>query len=115
MGEVIQKVEHAVLAGDSDHRNRGISGWEEKVSLQSKHLRGVGIDHATVGKGDDAFPHVVAGNFVECVDDTIAKLFGGFTVGYVVPMACFTRDTHDIGLPLFEGLRQDREVFSMLW
>src|SRR5205823_1104066 len=114
MGEVIQDVGHALLVQDLDHRDRSISCRKEKVPLQPKRFRSVGVHHAAVGKGDDPLSPVLAGDFIKCIDDAPAKLFGRFAIGYSVPMASFTGNSHDIDLPLLQCLGQDGEVFTMV-
>src|SRR5437879_13080088 len=99
MGDVIQDVEHALFVQDLDHRDRSISGGKEKVPLQPKRFRSVGVHHAAVGKGDDPLSPVLAGDFIKCIDDAPAKLFGGFATGYSALMPSVTGITHDMDLP----------------
>ena len=96
VGQIVQNIEDAMLICYADDGDRGVATGEEKFLVQTKHFGNVGIDDTTVGEDENTLPDMLAGNFIQGIDDALAKGFGGFASFDRVPTACNSSNTYNI-------------------
>src|SRR5581483_6296733 len=98
MGNIIQCVEYAVSVVGANEGNRRVGAGKEEFFVQSKHFGGIGVDYTSVTEDEHSLTDVVARDFVDGVDNALAKCLGWLAVGDAIPVAGCSSEAHDLRL-----------------